>query len=39
MPGDPARAPERDHSPRHHDQPVPKVIDFGVAKAVDQRLT
>ena len=49
LPGDPARAPEGDHPPRHqalqrpgHPQdgkPVPKVIDFGIAKAIDQRLT
>ena len=50
LPGDPARAPEGDHPPRHQavqragdrdrdGKPVPKVIDFGVAKAIDQRLT
>jgi len=49
MPCDPARAPEGDHSPGHqpsnilvtlHDGvPVPKVIDFGIAKATQQRLT
>ena len=49
LPRDPARAPEGDHPPRHQageraglveeDEPVPKVIDFGVAKALHQRLT
>src|SRR5439155_18717506 len=49
LPGDPARAPEGHHSPRRqafqrHDhalrrQAGPKVIDFGVAKATEQRLT
>ena len=50
LPGRPARPSERDHPPRHqaleragHDtttRPVPKVIDFGVAKATgEQRLT
>ena len=49
LPGDPARAPEGHHPPRHQalqrpgdpvdGRPVPKVIDFGIAKATDQRLT
>ena len=49
LPGHPARAPEGDHPPRHqalehpghlHDGvPVPKVIDFGIAKATGQSLT
>ena len=49
LPGDPARPPEGGHPPRHQavnvlvtmydDKPVPKVIDFGVAKAIEQRLT
>ncbi len=50
LPGDPARPSEGHHPPRHqavqrpgdalHDgKPVPKVIDFGIAKAIDQRLT
>ena len=50
LPGDPARPSEGDHPPRHQarptcwsamqdGKPVPKVIDFGVAKALHQRLT
>ena len=49
LPRHPARAPEGHHPSRHqalehprhlHDGvPVPKVIDFGIAKATEQRLT
>ena len=49
MPGDPTCTPEGNHPSRHKpsnvlvtlhdDTPVPKVIDFGVAKALDARLT
>ena len=49
LPGDPARASERHHSPGHQavehpgddddGEPVPKVIDFGIAKAMEERLT
>ena len=50
LPGGPARPPEGDHPPRpqavehpgrrsYDGRPVPKVIDFGVAKATGQRLT
>ena len=49
LPGHPARAPEGHHPPRHqtveHPRdaarrvPVPKVIDFGIAKATTDQLT
>ena len=49
LPGGPARPSERDHPPRlkpsnvlvalYDGKPVPKVIDFGVAKATGQQLT
>ena len=50
LPGHPARAPEGDHPPGHQalqhpgdacsdGAPVPKVIDFGIAKATEQQLT
>ena len=49
LPGRPARSPEGNHSPRseasnilvtlHDGKPVVKVIDFGVAKAINQQLT
>ena len=51
LPRGPARAPERHHPPRHQavehprhastdGEPVPKVIDFGIAKATSgQQLT
>ena len=50
LPGGAARPPEGDHPPRHQaverpghapstESPVPKVIDFGIAKATGQSLT
>ena len=50
VPGDPARSPKGHHPPRrqaveragdaeYDGKPVPKIIDFGVAKAIDQQLT